>query len=62
MITSDVSEMEYTIRMRTKQPSSYHNTLARLEDEIAMNSTNKLTEYMNTTDKMSLWWKLPSTQ
>ena len=36
---SDVFEMENTIRIQTHSRSCYHNTLAQLEDEIAMNPT-----------------------
>ena len=38
IFTSDVFEMENTIKTRMQSPSCYHDTLARLEDEIAMNS------------------------
>ena len=35
---SDAIEMENAITIRSHSRSCYHNTLARLEDEIAMNS------------------------
>ena len=38
IFTSDAFEMENAIRMRAHSHPCYHNTLARLEDEIAMNS------------------------
>ena len=46
IFTSDAFEMETTIRMRTHSSSCYHNTLARLEDEIAMNSIQLFRNYM----------------
>ena len=36
IFTSDVFEMENTIKTRMQSRSCYHNTLARLEDEKAM--------------------------
>ena len=62
IVTSDVFEMENTIRTLMQSRSRYQITLAWLEDEIAMNSNNKFTAYMKTNKEMYLWWKLPSTQ
>ena len=54
IFTSDAIEMEKTIRMRTHSRSCYHNTLARLEDEIAMNSIQLLRNYMKSINEMNL--------
>ena len=54
IFTSDAFEMENTIRMRTHSRSCCHNTLARLEDEIAMNSIQLFRIYMKTITEMNL--------
>ena len=54
IFTSDAFEMEITIRMRTHSRSCYHNTLARLEDEIAMNSVQLFRNYMKSINVMNL--------
>ena len=54
IFTSDAFEMENTIRMRTHSRSCYHKTLARLEDEIAMNPTQLLINYMKSFNEMNL--------
>ena len=54
IFTSDAFEMENTIRMRTHSRSCYHNTLARLEDEIAMNSIQLFGNYMKSINEMNL--------
>ena len=54
IFTSDAFEMENTIRMRTHSRSCYHNTLARLEDEIAMNSIQLFRNYMKSFNEMYL--------
>ena len=54
IFTSDAFEMENTIRMRTHSRSCYHNTLARLEYEIAMNSIQLLRNYMKSINEMNL--------
>ena len=38
IFTSDVFEIENTIKTRMQSRSCFHNTLARLESEIDMNS------------------------
>ena len=62
IFTSDAFEMENTIKMQTQQSLSYHNTLAQLEDEIAMNLMNKLSIYMKTNREMYSRWETPSTR
>ena len=52
--TSDAFEMENAIRMRTHSRSCYHNTLTRLEDEIAMNSIQLFRNYMKSINEMNL--------
>ena len=54
IFTSDAFEMENAIRMRTHSHSCYHNTLARLEDEIAMNSIQIFRNYMKSINEMNL--------
>ena len=54
IFTSDAFEMENTIRMRTHSRSCYHKTLARLEDEIAMNSIQLFRNYMKSFNEMYL--------
>ena len=54
IFTSDAFEMKNTIRMRTHSRSCYHNTLARLEDEIAMNSIQLFRNYMKSFNEMYL--------
>ena len=54
IFTSDAFEMENPIRMRTHSRTCYHNTLARLEDEIAMNSIQLFNTYMKTINEMTL--------
>ena len=52
--TSDVFEMENAITIRSHSSSCYHNTLARLEDEIAMNSIQLFRHYMKSINEMIL--------
>ena len=54
IFTSDAFEMEDTIRMRTHSRSCYHNTLAQLEDEIAMNPIQLFRNYMKSFNEMYL--------
>ena len=54
IFTSDALEMENAIRMQTHTRSCYHNTLARLEDEIAMNSIQIFRAYMKSINEMNL--------
>ena len=54
IFTSDAFEMENAIRMRAHSRSCYHNTLARLEDEIAMNSIQLFRIYMKSINEMNL--------
>ena len=51
---SDAIEMGNAITMRTHSRSFCHNTLARLEDEIAMNSTQLFRNYMKSFNEMNL--------
>ena len=60
IFTSDAFEMENAIRIRAHSRSCYHNTLARLEDEIAMNSIQLFRIYMKIINEMNLRWTLPS--
>ena len=60
IFTSVAFEMENAIRMRAHSRSCYHNTLARLEDEIAMNSIQLFRIYMKIINEMNLRWTLPS--
>ena len=52
--TSDVFEMENAITIRSHSSSCYHNTLARLKDEIAMNSIQLFRHYMKSINEMIL--------
>ena len=54
IFTSDAFEMETTIRMRPHSRSCYHKTLARLEDEIVMNSIQLFINYMKSINEMNL--------
>ena len=54
IFTSNAFEMENAIRMRAHSRSCYHNTLARLEVEIAMNSIQLFKTYMKTIIEMTL--------
>ena len=60
IFTSDAFEMENAIRMRAHSRSCYHNTLARLEGEIAMKSIQLFRIYMKIINEMNLRWTLPS--
>ena len=51
--TSDVFEMENAITIRSHSSSCYHDTLARLEDEIAMNSIQVFRHYMKSINEMN---------
>ena len=52
--TSDAFEMENAITIRSHSRSCYHNTPARLEDEIAMNSIQLFRNYMKSINEMNL--------
>ena len=54
IFTNDAFEMDNTIRMQTHPRSCYHKTLARLEDEIAMNLIQLFIKYMKSINKMNL--------
>ena len=54
IFASDAFEMENASRMRTHSRSCYQNTLARIEDEIAMNSIQLFRTYMKTINEMNL--------
>ena len=62
ILTSDAFEMGNTIRTLMQSRSCYHNTLARLEDEIAMNSIKNTLQTRETVKKMYSRWDLPSTR
>ena len=51
--TSDAFEMENAITIRSHPSSCYHDTLARLEDEIAMNSIQLFRHYMKSINEMN---------
>ena len=51
---SDAIEMENAIAILSHSRSCYHNTLARLEDEIAMNSIYLFRNYMKSINEMNL--------
>ena len=51
--TSDAFEMENAITIRLHSSSCYHDTLARLEDEIAMNSIQLFRHYMKSINEMN---------
>ena len=54
IFTSDAFEMENTIRMQAHPRSCYYKTLARPEDEIAMNSIQLFINYMKSINEMNL--------
>ena len=54
IFTSDTFEMENTIRMQAHPRSCYYKTLARPEDEIAMNLKQLFIKYMKSINKMNL--------
>ena len=54
IFTSDAFEMENTIRMQGHPRSCYYKTLARPEDEIAMNSIQLVINYMKSINEMNL--------
>ena len=60
--TSDAFEMRNTIRTLMQSRSCSHNNLARLEDEIAMNSIKNTLQTRETIKRMYSRWDLPSTR
>ena len=54
IFTSDAFEMENTIRMQAHPRSCYYKTLARPEDEIAMNPIQLFINYMKSNNEMNL--------
>ena len=62
ILTRDVFEMENTIRTLMQSRSCYHNTLAWLEVEIAMNSIKNTLQTRETVKRMYSRWDLLSTR